>query len=91
MVDKIEGFNQDYDYYTFKWTESDLYKLLCEYYGIGDVLLETCYGMVLVKKYNVVGYREGNDYITVYESIGELDNVLWRVSLDSIYYVEVLS
>ena len=89
-MDKILDFNQRYDPYNFKWTESDLYHLLCDYYGVCDVLLETCYGMVLVKKYNVVGYTTGDAYINVYESIGELDKLLWRVSLDSIYCVEVL-
>ena len=79
-MDKILDFNQRYDPYNFKWTES----------GFCDVLLETCYGMVLVKKYNVVGYTTGDAYINVYESIGELDKLLWRVSLDSIYCVEVL-
>ena len=73
-----------------KWTDTLLYEFLCKYYGISDVLLETCNGMVLVKKYNVVGHREGDDYINVYESIGELDNLKWRVYLDSIYSVEVL-
>lgn len=90
MTDKILDFNKEYNKDIFKWEESSLYSFLCEYYGICDVLIETFAGMVLVKKYNVVGYVEGNPYITVYESIGELDKVNWVVYLDTIHTIEVL-
>ena len=83
-------FNKYYDKKEFDWVNSDLYHFLCRYYGLEDVLLETCYGMVLVKKYNVVGYNDADDFITIYESSGELDKPLWRVYLSTIYHVEVL-
>ena len=89
-MDKILNFNKTYDKDSFKWNESELYNLLCEYYGCCDVLIETFCGMVLVKRYNIVGYVEGNDYFTVYESIGELDKILWNVYLEDIHSIEVL-
>jgi hypothetical protein len=90
MMDKILDFHLTYDKNHFYWNESSLYYFLSEYYGLCDVLIETSYGMVLVKKYNVVGYIDGDEYITVYESIGELENIVSRVFLDTIYSVEVL-
>lgn len=87
-MDKILNFKYDKD--NFYWSESSLYYFLCEYYGLCDVLIETSYGMVLVKKHNVVGYTEGDEYLNVYESRGELDKIIYQVFLDTIYSVEVL-
>ena len=55
-----------------------------------DVLVETVNGMILIKKHNIVGYKENNTYITVYESRGELDKIRCRIELDTIKSIEVL-
>lgn len=89
-MDRILDFNKEYQRYGFKWETSSLYQLLCEYYGISDVLIETSYGMIVCKKYNVVGHRFGDDYITLYESIGELDSVISVIYLYDIHSITVL-
>lgn len=87
MMDKILDFSKNYDENYFYWTDSVLYEFLCEYYMIQDILIETNSGMIIINKYNVVGYTEGNKYITVYESIGELDKIKHRIYLNTIHSV----
>ena len=87
-MDEILDFYYDKD--SFQWRESDLYQFLCNHYGLDDILIETLGGMIVVKKHNVVGYVEGDDFITVYESAGELNNKVHKVFLDTIYSIEVL-
>lgn len=90
MMDKILDFGNDYNGSDFVWSECSLYKLLCEYYMVCDVLIETVNGMVLIKKHNIVGYKQNNNYITVYESRGEMEEVKCNILLDSIKSIEVL-
>ena len=89
MMDKILDFSKEYNK-DFVWSECSLYQLLCEYYMVCDVLVETVNGMVLIKKHNIVGYKQQDNYITVYESRGELEKVKCRINLGSIKSIEVL-
>lgn len=90
MVDKILDFHKNYDEDHFYWTDSVLYEFLCNHYMISDVLIETNSGMVIIRKHNIVGYSEGNKYISIYESIGELDKVKYRLYLNTIHSVIAL-
>ena len=75
MLDEITF---DYDENIFDWSNSKLYYFLCDHYGLHDVLIELkSKGTILVEKYNVIGNREGNNYITVYNNIGELKPVCY--------------
>lgn len=89
-MDNILDFNKEYHSTNFKWINSNLFKLLSYYYGLCDVVIETSNGMIIVKKYNVVGYIEGDDFIRVYESNGERDKVKQVIYFDSINNITVI-
>lgn len=62
-----------YDENIFDWSNSKLYYFLCDHYGLNQVVIRlNTDEEILIDKYNVIGNREGNDYITVYNNIGEL-------------------
>lgn len=74
----LEEMTFEYDENIFDWSNSKLYYFLCDHYGLHEVKIglknnET----ILIEKYNVIGNREGNDYITVYNNIGELKPVCY--------------
>lgn len=90
VVKEILDFSETYNPTTFKWDECSLYYLLCEYYGVCDVLIETDYGMILIKKHNIVGHKNNDPFISVYESRGECENSKYIIFLDSIHSISVL-
>ena len=88
-IDKILKFN--YDKNTFDWTNSVLYDFLSEYYGLNDVKMVMSSGdEIIIKKYNVVGGVVGDDYISIYESNGELHKLIRCVNLEHIESLEVI-
>lgn len=88
-MDKILNFKYVKD--EFNWSDSILYEFLSEYYGLYDVKIELDNGEeIIIKKYNVVGNIIGEDYITIYESNGELHKIVGSVSLGNIKSLEVL-
>ena len=64
----------DYDKNIFDWSNSKLYYFLCDHYGLHNVCISLKDGTeIFVEKYNVFGNCEGDDYITLYNNIGELE------------------
>lgn len=90
-TDKLLNFSKTYNKNTFDWTNSILYDFLCDHYGLDDVLLKLSDGeTVIIKKYNVCGSVNGESYMKIYESVGELDNPLRIIQLSDILSVTAL-
>lgn len=80
----------EYDENSFDWINSKLYYFLCDHYGLNPVEIFLNTGeVILVEKYNVIGYSDGNDFITVYNNIGELNPVEF-IDLDEIKSCKIM-
>ena len=80
----------EYDKDSFDWINSKLYYFLCDHYGLNSVEMSLIDGtIIIVDKYNVIGYSEGNEFITIYNNIGELYPIEF-VGLDEIESCKVM-
>ena len=90
-IDKLLNFGKTYRKEMFDWSNSILYDFLTDHYGLHDVSMKLENGdEIIIKKYNVVGSRPGDDYIVVHESSGELDTYLYVIQLSKIVSVTAL-
>ncbi len=87
MLDRIDF---TYDAMAFDWINSKLYYFLCDHYGLNEVgIVLNDDTIIRVDKYNVIGYIEGNNFITLYNNIGELHPIT-LINLEKIKYCKTL-
>lgn len=82
--------NFNYDKETFVWVESELFKMLSEYYGFNDVKVYLKNDEeIIIEKYNVVGSKNGDEYFLIYNSNGDNDDPI-RVDFNDVVKLEVI-
>ena len=77
--------------YNFLWEDSVLFSFLSSHYMVSDLKISLVdRGIVYCKKYNVFGSFKGSGVLNVYESRGELEEVLYSLNFEDIVKIETI-